>query len=53
MYLNNSPKPSISFSKSVLKASGETSLPVKPVPPVEIITCIPGFLIQSFDTFCI
>ena len=37
-YLNNSPNPSISLSKISLKASGETSLPVRPVPPVEIIT---------------
>ena len=34
----SSPKPSISLSKIDLNASGDTSLPVNPVPPVEIIT---------------
>ena len=42
----SSPKPSISLSKISLKASGVTSLPVNPVPPVEIITSTLAFLIH-------
>ena len=45
----SSPKPSISLSKIGLKASGETSLPVNPVPPVEIMTSTFGFLIHIFE----
>src|SRR3954470_11149621 len=41
-----SPKPSIFFSNTLSKASGVTSRPVTPVPPVEITTSISGSAIQ-------
>ena len=48
MVLKTSPKPGICLSAISLTASGVISLPVRPVPPVVIITSIslsiyPGF----------
>ena len=40
MYLNISPNPGISFVIISFKTSGVESLPVNPVPPEEIITCV-------------
>jgi hypothetical protein len=48
---NSAEKPSISFSNSGLTASGVTSRPVKPVPPVVITTSTAGSLIQRFTCF--
>lgn len=48
---NNAEKPSISFSNSGFTASGVTSRPVKPVPPVVITTSMPGSLIQRLTCF--
>ena len=46
--LKISPKPGISLSAISLIASGVISLPVKPVPPVVIITSISFLFIQFF-----
>ena len=43
-----SPKPSMRFSKSPSIASGATSRPVTPVPPVLITTSMPGSSIHFF-----
>ena len=40
-------KPSIRFSNSGSMASGVTSRPVKPVPPVVMMTSTPGSAIHS------
>ena len=40
MYLNISPNPGISFVIISFKTSGVESLPVNPVPPEEMITCL-------------
>ena len=51
--LNTSPKPGICLSAISLTASGVMSLPVKPVPPVVIMTSICSLLIQSFKILII
>ena len=45
--LNSSPKPSIVLSAIAITASGVESLPVKPVPPVDIMTSIRGSFVRS------
>src|SRR5277367_3549706 len=45
---NSAEKPSIFFSNSGSTASGVTSRPVKPVPPVVMTTSIIGSAIQAF-----
>ena len=42
-------KPSIRFSNKGSIASGVTSRPVKPVPPVVMMTSTPSSAIQAFD----
>ncbi len=44
---NSVAKPSMRFSNSGSTASGVTSRPVKPVPPVEMITSMAGSAIQA------
>ena len=51
--LNNSPKPSIILSEISNNASGVESLPVKPVPPVVIITSIFFLFDHSIIVFLI
>ena len=53
MVLKTSPKPGICLSAISLTASGVISLPVRPVPPVVIITSISLLFIQIFKIFLI
>ncbi len=53
MVLKTSPKPGICLSAISLTASGVISLPVRPVPPVVIITSISSLPIHSFKIFLI
>ena len=46
--MNNVEKPSIRFSNKGSTASGVTSRPVKPVPPVEMTTSMNLSSIQAF-----
>ncbi len=46
---NSSPKPGISFSATRSSASGVTSRPVTPVPPVLITTSTAGSSIQAWS----
>ena len=46
--LKTSPNPGICLSAISSTASGVISLPVKPVPPVVMITSISLWLVQSF-----
>ena len=47
IFLNTSPNPGICLSAISFNASGVISLPVKPVPPVVMITSIFSFLSHS------
>ena len=51
--LKTSPNPGICLSAISLTASGVISLPVRPVPPVVIITSISFWLVHSFKIFTI
>ena len=51
--LNTSPKPGICLSAISFIASGVISLPVKPVPPVVMITSMFSWFIQLFNIWII
>ena len=53
MYLNISPNPGISFSINSFTASGVESLPVNPVPPVNMTTLVKSLFSENFNSLVI